>query len=129
MEFRYPKARLFAYNKLAAGDSCYSVLVQAVTDAGLLSDQSVGGLTAMEHQGSCGSLQAAEAIIRLYMSERHSDPKAEMLSNETIKQLKTDVDAWQTSTKAGDCNSIATNPCRDVTPVVLDLLLQHVNRH
>lgn len=146
MEFRYPKARLFAYNKLAGGDSCSSVMIQAVSDAGLMSEDFVEGFKSeLQTGGNCKALQAAEKIIAAYMSERHDSQTAQKLSAAAFNQLTADVQRWKQSSQiVGDCNHCEegsnncedgcnncekSKACRDMTPIVLDLLLQQIMRH
>lgn len=131
MEFRYPKARLFAYNKLAGGDSCSSVMIQAVSDAGLISEDFAESLYSELQHGNCGALQAAEKIIDAYMRERHDGDSAKSLSAAAFKQIEADVELWKESSKlVSDCNQCEeTRSCRDMTPIVLDLLLQQIMRH
>ncbi|MDZ4837163.1 MAG: hypothetical protein SGJ27_25540 [Candidatus Melainabacteria bacterium] len=132
MEFRFPKARLFAYNKLAGGDSCYAVMVQAVTDAGLMSEDVAGqpNLEA-EHGSTCGAIKAAEMIIRSFMHEHHDVQKAEELSNAAFGQIRSDLECWRQSVNVpASCKHFdQADACRDMTPIVLDLLLQQIMRH
>ncbi len=134
MDLHFPKARLFAYDKLLAGHGCFSVLVQAVADAGLISEDSLAELKdENQHIGQCGSLQAARKIIQAYMSERHHEDSASAFAEAAFNELKSQVDAWQKSGNPGygpECAEYQTYfPCRDTAPIVLDLLLQKIMRH
>ncbi len=135
MEFRYPKARLFAYEKLAGGDSCYSVMIQAVTDAGLLPDDVASSLKTGTESGAgcasaCGSLTAAEKIIHAFMCQRLGAKGAQEASDAALKQLMADVESWKRISRfPAGCELERKESCRNLTPVVLDLLLQQIMRH
>lgn len=134
MELRFPKARLIAYTKLAGGDSCSSVLISAVTDAGLLSEESAKELLDADNPpGACSSLNTARRIIDAYLCERHGHSVAERYGDATFDQMKADVEKWQKNAKLGhgpDCNDYQLKvSCRDMAPIVLDLLLQQISRH
>ena len=135
MEFRYPKARLFAYDKLAGGDSCYSVMIQAVTDAGLLPDDVASSLKTGTESGAgcasaCGSLTAAEKIIQAFMRQRHGAQGAQEATDAALKQLTADVESWKRISRFPEGVQLEQNEsCRNLTPVVLDFLLQQIMRH
>ncbi len=134
MDLHFPKARLFAYDKLTAGHGCFSVLVQAVADAGLISEDSLSKLKEENAQvGQCGSLHAAKKIIDAYMSERHHEDSARVFAEVSFNELKSQVEAWQKNGKPGhgpECVEYQKSfSCRDTAPIVLDLLLQKILRH
>lgn len=128
MELRFPKARLFAYDKILEGHSCVSVLIHAITDAGLLSEGSLKNLMNGDScKDFCQSATAAESILRAYMTEHHEPIEAGRLAKSAFAHFKTDFDGWL----AGREESLTCekNACRENAPVVLDLLLQQLLKH
>jgi hypothetical protein len=129
MELRFPKARLFAYDRILQGQPCSSVLINAVVDAGLIPEESLKTVSGENCQrDSCQSVCAAKHIIRAYMTERHQPPEASRLARSAFSSLKSDLKGWQLKRKETQ-PSISLNSCREHTPVILDLLLQQLMRH
>lgn len=107
-------------------------MIQAVTDAGLISEEVGARLSAESaHSQTCGAVHAAEKIVHEFMSMHEDAEKIEEQAVAVINQLKSDVENWKQSAKTpGDCEQFEqSSSCRDTTPVVLDLLLQQMNRH
>jgi hypothetical protein len=129
MELRFPKARLFAYDKILQGQSCPSVLMHAIVDAGLLSESSFRGLGEEScSKDFCQSANAAEGILNAYMTEYHEPIEAKRLARAAIAHLKSDLDGWRAQ-RDSDHVTGGRNECRENAPVVLDLLLQQLLKH
>ena len=134
MELRFPKARLFAYVMLTQGATCFSVLVHAISDAGLLSEDSLRRLAEdASHAGGCGSMTAAKKIISAFMEEKHEPPVSEKIASKAFDQIQNDVDNWyrlSDGVHGLECPAGKVPiSCRDMAPIVLDLLLQQLMRH
>jgi len=129
MELRFPKARLFAYDKILQGQPCSSVLVNAIVDAGLISEDSLKTVSGEACcKGRCQSVSAAKGIIEAYMIERHQPPEASRLARSAYKHLKTDWKGWLTR-REETLSAQQIAECRENAPVVLDLLLQQLMKH
>jgi len=130
----FPKARLFAYDRLVGGASCSSAIVRAVADAGLLSADTMETLThALDSSGGCGALNTAKQIIQSYMSERHDEGMALEHTEKAYGQICSEIDRWKSAVATAPQDQCRTEKlqisCRDMAPIVLDLLLQQIMKH
>ena len=129
MDLRFPKARLFAYDAILQGLSCSSVLATAIVDAGLLpQDLMSRAVRDWICDGSCQSERTAERILKLYMEMHHKPVEAKRRARAALAHFKADLDGWKRFRENTKTYS-DHNKCRESAPVVLDLLLQQLQKH
>lgn len=143
LKLRYPNARLQLYERLLTKQSsCHDALIQSIEDCGLtpvngarpvVSKLSNGGSSA-----SCHALDAAKAIMRDFLVQKYTEEDAERLIERSCSSLERDLkivlkdrqihEGCARALMNGNADTSGTE-CKSIAPVLLDILLQHIDRH
>jgi hypothetical protein len=135
MLLKFPNARLSVYNRLLTKRiSCVRALVEEAYENGLISQ---GCLDDLELPGdSCGSAFAARKILEKFFDQRDvasSDGEKQVKVDELWSEIANDLHCYQKRTnlvhELPDDGLMDPMECGNMAPVVMDILLQHLNRY
>jgi hypothetical protein len=135
---RYPRARLLVYDRLLLNCSdCIDSFSAVATELGLQVPPDFTEIRRHSESGSCGSLKTAQAILKVSVPD-HADKLYTKLKRDLTKvkvqaglsdcSIISEPDLIAAKLAAGQISSPAIR-CGSTSSVIMDLLLQSLDRH